>query len=116
MALSLPGARGLFSLIQEALLHVNGKRVALKLGVHATLSDFRWLVEDLVNRPTRLYELVPLYQTLMDIMTHPARYMRDSYYRDLLLCLGKCRHILALTSLPRPITPPAHCLAYPLPS
>ena len=113
MALALPGARYLFRYTQEALRHVNGKRVTLTLGVHAALSDFRWIVEDIVNRPTHIYELVPLYQPLMDITTHPARYVRESYYWDPLLCLGKCRHILALTSLPRPSISLAHCMAFP---
>ena len=55
MALALLGARGLFSHMQEALCHVNEKRVTLTQGVHAALSDFQWLAEDLVNRPTCLY-------------------------------------------------------------
>ena len=43
MALSLPGAICMFSHIQEALRHVNGNRVTLTRGVHATLSDFWWM-------------------------------------------------------------------------
>ena len=34
MALALPGARGLFSQMQEALCHVKDKRVTLSTGVH----------------------------------------------------------------------------------
>ena len=34
MAQGLPGARGLFSQMQEALCHVNDKRVTLYPGVH----------------------------------------------------------------------------------
>ena len=47
MALAVPGARGLLSHMQEALRHVNVKRVTLTRGMNASLSDFRWLVEDL---------------------------------------------------------------------
>ena len=41
MAFALPGARGLFSQIQEALCHVKGKRVTLSTGVHEALEDFK---------------------------------------------------------------------------
>ena len=64
MALALPGARGMFSQMQEALCHVKGKRVTLSTGVHKALSDFKWLAEDVANRPTRMYELVPLLPTV----------------------------------------------------
>ena len=57
MALALPRARGLFSQMQEALCHVKGKRVTLSPGVHDALDDFKWLAEDVANRPTRMYEL-----------------------------------------------------------
>ena len=60
MALSLSGARGLFSQMQEALCQVKCKRVTLSTGVHEALEDFKWLAEDLANWPTRMYELVPL--------------------------------------------------------
>ena len=60
MALALPGARGLFRQKHEALCHVKGKRVTLSTGVHEALSDLQWLAEDVANRPTRMYELVPL--------------------------------------------------------
>ena len=66
MALAFPDARGLFSHIQEALRHVNDKRFMLKQGFHAALSDFRWMAEDLENRPTQLYEIVPLSPTMYD--------------------------------------------------
>ena len=64
MALALPGAWGLFSQMQEALCHVKGKRVTLSPGVHNALDDFKWLAEDVANRPTRMYELVPLRPTM----------------------------------------------------
>ena len=59
MALTLPGSRGLFSQMQEALCHVKVKKVTLSIGVHEALSDFHWLAEDVENFPTRMYELVP---------------------------------------------------------
>ena len=64
MALSLPGARGLFSQMQEALCHVKGKRVTLSPGVHDALDDFNWLAKDVGKQPTRMYELVPLCPTV----------------------------------------------------
>ena len=64
MFLALPGLRGLFSQMQEALRHVNGKRVTLTQGVHEALANFQLLAEDMASRPTRLFELVPLTPTL----------------------------------------------------
>ena len=52
MAIALPGDRGLFSHMQEALRHMEGKRVELIRGVHQTLVDFQWLVEELSKLPT----------------------------------------------------------------
>ena len=46
--------------MQEALRHVNGKRVTLTRGVQEALADFQWLAEDMASRPTHLFELVPL--------------------------------------------------------
>ena len=59
MSIALPGSRGLFSLMQEALRHQTKNRIRLSKGVHAALDDFRWLAADLAGRPTRLYEVVP---------------------------------------------------------
>ena len=64
MELALPGARGVLSQMQEALCHVKGKRVTISTGVHEALEDFKWLAEDVANRPTRMYELVPLQPTV----------------------------------------------------
>ena len=64
MALAPPGARRLFSQIQESLCHIKGKRVTLFTGIHEALSDFRWLPEEVANRPTCIYELVPLQPTV----------------------------------------------------
>ena len=64
MSLALPGARDLFSQMQEALCHVKGKRVTLSKLVHVDLADFCWLEEDVSKRPTHIYELVPLRPTV----------------------------------------------------
>ena len=74
MALALPGSRGLFSQMQEALFHVKGKRVTLSTGIHKALSDFQWLAEEVANRPTRMYKLVPLRPTV-DSYHDSSRYM-----------------------------------------
>jgi hypothetical protein len=65
MALALPGARGLFSLLQEAFRHKQKHRIRLSAGVHDALDNFRWLHRDLATRPTRLYEIVPSKPTLI---------------------------------------------------
>jgi hypothetical protein len=59
MSIAIPGLRGLFSLLQEALRHPSDGRIRLSQGVHDTLDDLRWLANDLSTRPTRLYEIVP---------------------------------------------------------
>jgi hypothetical protein len=64
MSIAIPGSRGLFSLLHEALRHQEpGARIRLSRGVHDCLDDFRWTSNDLAARPTRLYEIVP--------QTHP---------------------------------------------
>jgi hypothetical protein len=64
MSIAIPGSRGLFSLLHEALRHQEpGARIRLSRGVHDCLDDFRWISNDLATRPTRLYEIVP--------QTHP---------------------------------------------
>ena len=64
MEFSLPGVRVVFRNIQEALCRLKGNRVTLTRGVHATLSEFRWLTDDLDKCPTFLYELVPISPTM----------------------------------------------------
>ena len=60
MSLALPGSRNIFSHMQSALSLKTGNRVALDKGVHAALDDFRFILKDIANRPTRIAELVPL--------------------------------------------------------
>jgi hypothetical protein len=52
MAMALPGARGIFSLLQEAFRTETDKRLRLSCGVHDCLADFCWLLENLQARPT----------------------------------------------------------------
>ena len=61
MSIAIPGSRGLFSLLQEALRHREQSRPRIRLtkDVHRVLDDFRWLAKDIASRPTRLAELLP---------------------------------------------------------
>jgi hypothetical protein len=61
MVLAVPGARGLFSVLQLALKVrlEEGTRLRLTDQVHAVLRDFRALATELQSRPTRILELVP---------------------------------------------------------
>lgn len=60
MALALPGARNMFSQMQLALSNKIGSRVNTNKGVHQALDDFRWMLNDIKSRPTRIAELIPL--------------------------------------------------------
>ena len=65
MSLALPGARGLFSVLQEALRHSTPDgRVRLSERAHHVISIFRELHKNLDSRPTRIQELVPLMPTV----------------------------------------------------
>lgn len=61
MSIAIPGATGLFSLLQEAFRHEEPGRHRLRLTtkIHGFLDDFRWLANDIAARPTRIAELVP---------------------------------------------------------
>ena len=102
MALALPGARVLFSQIQEAFCHVKGKIVTLSTGIHEALSDFRLLADDVANRLTRMYELVPLRPTM------------DGYHdASVYMCIGVV--LPGPTDIPRSL-PPQYSAAQPLPN
>ena len=60
MVLAIPGGQGLFSTLQEAFRHPSQHdgRLELTRNVHDFLEDFRWLAQDLSNRPTRIHEVV----------------------------------------------------------
>jgi hypothetical protein len=55
----------MFSLMQHALTKCKKTRVALTKGVHQALKDFSWMFKDIVSRPTRIAELVPLLASAM---------------------------------------------------
>jgi hypothetical protein len=59
MSLALPGTRGLFSVLQEALRHQSshGKRLRHRHPVHDFLDDFQWLVKEVSSRPTSIDEI-----------------------------------------------------------
>ena len=61
MALAIPGARGLFSTLQEAFRHPekDGNRLRLHKHVHDFLEDWRWLANNITARPTRIAEVIP---------------------------------------------------------
>jgi len=59
MILAIPGGRGMFSMLQAALVRSNRGRVCLTTAVHDQIDDFRWLFEQLAARPTRIAEIVP---------------------------------------------------------
>ena len=60
MALALTGARHIFSHMQHALTNKLGTRVSLRKGVHHALEDFKWMLDNIASRPTKIGELVPL--------------------------------------------------------
>jgi hypothetical protein len=46
--------------MQHALKSKRGSRIALKKGVHQSITDFKWLLKNISTRPTRIAEVVPL--------------------------------------------------------
>ena len=63
MAPALPGARGLFSVLQDALSKADRHRVRLTRRVWDVVADFTTIADSLQQRPTRLQELVPMAPT-----------------------------------------------------
>ena len=53
MSIAILGARGLFSLLQEAFCHVESSRPRIRLSkaVHGLLDDFWWLANDIASQP-----------------------------------------------------------------
>ena len=64
MSIALPGARGLFSHLQQALATTTKHRLNLHQGVHDDLELFQHLHDSISSRPTRIAELVPLTPSL----------------------------------------------------
>jgi hypothetical protein len=69
MVLAIPGGRGLFSQLQSVLLHAQDPkptdRLRLSTAVHDQLDDFRWLANELSDRPTRWAEIVDSAPTFL---------------------------------------------------
>jgi hypothetical protein len=61
MALSVPGACGIFFSLQEALRHKanDGTRVRPGCHIHSFLEDFCWLADGLATHPTSMIEVIP---------------------------------------------------------
>lgn len=70
MSLAIPGAHGLFSHSQATLASQQHGRLCLARSFHDALDNFLWLCDDLQNRPTRLYETVPVVPMIAG--THDA--------------------------------------------
>lgn len=60
MAPALPGARGLFSTLQDVLRQRSRHRLRLTRQVFDSLADFRLIADSLRDRPTRIRELIPV--------------------------------------------------------
>ena len=67
MSIAIPGAPGLFSLLQEAFWHFKSSRLRIRRlkAVYGFLDDFWWLAKVTVSRPTRIAELVPSNPALL---------------------------------------------------
>ena len=61
MSPALPGTRGLFSVLQEALRHTDARRIRITSRIRALATDFLTLADSVHTCPTRLHELVPTY-------------------------------------------------------
>jgi hypothetical protein len=59
MTIAIPGRRGLFSLLQEALRHQSECCLCLSRIVHDTLDDFSCLATDLASWQTHMHKTVP---------------------------------------------------------
>ena len=58
MSLAVPGLRGMFSTLQDALKN-QSHRIRLTRAHHDFLADIRWLANDLDQRPTDIHETYP---------------------------------------------------------
>ena len=58
MSLAIPGSRGCFLFLQDAL-QPDKKIISITKVIKDQLKDFSWLAKDLVDRPTHLAKIVP---------------------------------------------------------
>lgn len=71
--LAIPAARCIFSHMQYALTNMQIKnRVTLTKHTHATITDFKALANDVIARPTRIAELIPLHPSVSIVGAHDA--------------------------------------------
>jgi hypothetical protein len=59
MDLSIPGARGLFIKLHNALRFPEAKRIRLTTSVHDFLDDLRQIAQTVAQRPTRISKVLP---------------------------------------------------------
>jgi hypothetical protein len=67
MSIAIPGSRGCFSFLQEAL-KPGAKRIKISNQVRHQLQDFLWLAKDVCDRPTHIAEVVPTPPTYYGAM------------------------------------------------
>ena len=61
MSLAFPGARNMFSAMYDALTnHRKGTSINLNKGVHQSIVDVCWMLNNMKERPTKIAELVLL--------------------------------------------------------
>ena len=68
MVAALPGARGLFSVLQDAIRTGDRYRIRLSRRVVDILANFLAIADTLRDRPTRFRELVPV--PILLLFTH----------------------------------------------
>ena len=67
MALAIPGSRGCFSFLQNALSSPS-EQINITNEIRDQLQDFLWLAKDITSRPTHLAEIVPTPPTYFGAM------------------------------------------------
>ena len=58
-SMGIPGGRGLFTTIWQAMANVKGGWIKLSPELKATFSDFKWLFQEIANHPINVAQLVP---------------------------------------------------------
>ena len=58
-SMGIPGGRGLFTTIWQAMANTHGGWIKLTPQLKATFSDFKWLFQEIANHPINVAQLVP---------------------------------------------------------
>ena len=58
-SMGIPGGRGLFTTIWQAMANAKGGWIKLSPELKATFSDFKWLFQEIANHPINVAQLVP---------------------------------------------------------